>query len=285
MKFLSKKYRSICKRSAATIALVLVSVSANAGMYFVHSDQVGAPTKLSDSSARVVWRAENRGYGEGVYNDDADGNGRKVTMNVRYPGQYYDAESGLHYNYFRYYDPKLGRYITSDPIGLAGGINTYEYAASDPINYYDENGLDARAAIAICMIQVGLGYYAADSLLHAVDDYQQKRSDRVYGDSHSSVSDDNCSPSQDLVDGAANVSDFMSSFGGLGIDAVKFGSSVAAAALLAKSQGRTICAFIGFGIGLQNADGSLTERVNDIYEDIGSGKNPFGDDILGTFLK
>lgn len=97
---------------------------------------------ISDSDKRIVWSATNRGFGEGIYNSDPDGDGRKVDMPLRYPGQYYDKESGLHYNYFRYYDPTVGRYITSDPIGLAGGINTYGYGAGNPIAYVDVFGLD-----------------------------------------------------------------------------------------------------------------------------------------------
>ena len=69
-------------------------------------------------------------------------------------GQYYDEETNLHYNWHRYYDPKKGRYITSDPIGLNGGINTYGYANQNPLSYIDTNGLNAGTigsiAAAIC---------------------------------------------------------------------------------------------------------------------------------------
>ncbi len=75
------------------------------------------------------------------------------TYNLRFPGQYYDRETKLTYNYFRDYDPKLGRYIESDPIGMAGGTNTYAYVGGNPVNYTDPRGLCIGPLIVYCTVE------------------------------------------------------------------------------------------------------------------------------------
>ena len=70
---------------------------------------------------------------------------RKHTISLRFAGQVFDADTGLHYNYFRDYDPWTGRYIQSDPIGLEGGLNTYGYVGGNPLRFIDPEGLQAGA--------------------------------------------------------------------------------------------------------------------------------------------
>jgi RHS repeat-associated protein len=92
--------------------------------------------KLTDNTGFVVWQAQFDSFGRLL----ATGN-NKIDNPLRFPGQYFDAETGLHYNWHRYYDPELGRYISSDPIGLAGGMNTYLYANGNSLMFYDPYGL------------------------------------------------------------------------------------------------------------------------------------------------
>jgi RHS repeat-associated protein len=111
---------------------------------FVHTDHLGTPLKLTDENGTVVWRADYKPFGEATIVEDPDGDGEKVSFNFRFPGQYYDEETGLHYNYFRYYDPKTGRYLKPDPIGLLGGINLFVYSLNNPVNLIDPLGLQQR---------------------------------------------------------------------------------------------------------------------------------------------
>ena len=88
-----------------------------------------------------MWRWEGEAFGATLPNEDPDGDGVTTTVNLRFPGQYYDQETGLHYNWFRYYDPRIGRYVTSDPIGLWAGLNTYAYVNNNSLNFTDPSGL------------------------------------------------------------------------------------------------------------------------------------------------
>ena len=109
--------------------------------YYVHSDHLGTPRVISDGNT-AIWRWASDPFGSTLPDEDPDNDGTTLTYNVRFPGQYYDAETGLHYNYFRTYDPSTGRYLESDPIGLRGGLNTFGYANQSPSQYVDPLGLD-----------------------------------------------------------------------------------------------------------------------------------------------
>lgn len=90
-------------------------------LYYYHNDQLGTPLRLTDGTGTVVWSAEYDPFGKATVSGAST-----ITNNFRFPGQYYDEETGLQFNWHRYYDPSTGRYLTPDPIGLAGGdVNLY----------------------------------------------------------------------------------------------------------------------------------------------------------------
>lgn len=113
-------------------------------IYAIESDHLGTPRALRTATGPVVWRWDLLGsaFGSHAAQTDPDGNGVAMDFPLRYPGQYFDAEIGLHYNYFRDYEAATGRYVESDPIALRGGVNTYVYVSNNPIQWVDRRGLD-----------------------------------------------------------------------------------------------------------------------------------------------
>jgi len=111
---------------------------------YVHADHLGAPRLITDAAGTPVWRWGGGPFGAEPADEDPDGDGVPFAYNLRFPGQYFDAEGGLHYNMARYYDPATGRYRESDPIGLAGGLNSYAYVENNPLNFVDPFGLESR---------------------------------------------------------------------------------------------------------------------------------------------
>jgi RHS repeat-associated protein len=104
--------------------------------YWYQNDHLGTPQKLTAQDGTVVWSAQYTAFGE------ADVQVETVTNNLRFPGQYADAETGLYYNFQRYYDPRIGRYLQVDPIGFAGGdFNLYGYVRNNPGNESDPLGM------------------------------------------------------------------------------------------------------------------------------------------------
>ncbi|MGE1156580.1 RNase A-like domain-containing protein, partial [Pseudomonas kitaguniensis] len=103
-------------------------------------DHLGTPQELTAPDGEIVWCAHYRAYGQVARLDI-----NKVDNPLRFQGQYFDQESGLHYNHHRYYNPDSGRYLTPDPVKLAGGINAYQYVPN-PTGWVDPLGLSSKPA-------------------------------------------------------------------------------------------------------------------------------------------
>jgi RHS repeat-associated protein len=117
--------------------LGLHDTATDSSLYAIHTDHLGTPQLVTDDRQQPVWQASFSAFGK------ANVSMAKITLNLRLPGQYFDAETATHYNLHRDYDPQTGRYLTSDPIGLDGGFNTYNYVSGNPLGYVDLLGLAA----------------------------------------------------------------------------------------------------------------------------------------------
>jgi RHS repeat-associated protein len=122
-------------KSGSTTTPVAVDV------FYVHADHLGTPRVITrPTDNKVVWKWDStEAFGNNAVNENPSALGA-FTYNLRMPGQYYDKETTTFYNYFRDYDPALGRYVQSDPIGLWGGLNTYGYALQSPLSHIDPDG-------------------------------------------------------------------------------------------------------------------------------------------------
>ncbi len=133
---------------------------ASESILYLHTDHLLTARYATNAAGSTVWTWDSGAFGKEAPTGTA-------TINLRFPGQYFDAETGLHYNWHRYYDPATGRYITSDPIGLDGGLDTFGYAAQNPLIYIDPDGLlfgvddVVIGAVIAAVIKYGLGAYFA----------------------------------------------------------------------------------------------------------------------------
>ena len=114
---------------------MITKQSNNERVYYYHNDHLGTPQRMTDGARAIVWSADYKPFGEAMINVST------ITNNLRFPGQYYDAETGLSYNYFRDYNSTIGRYIEYDPIGMKGGINLFSYVGNNALYWTDRLGL------------------------------------------------------------------------------------------------------------------------------------------------
>ena len=160
------------------IVTMSTTASAQSTIYFVHSDHLGTPQVLTDKDQNVVWKVEEQlPFGEVAESGS-------ISQPIRFPGQYADEETGYSYNYFRDYDPSLGRYLQSDPIGLQGGLNTYGYVFQNPTRFIDPLGLQTTVIYSpggIDHTAVHIDNPLGEPMLYDPNgDYQYERD--VYGD-------------------------------------------------------------------------------------------------------
>ncbi|ODC03035.1 hypothetical protein BFW38_05215 [Terasakiispira papahanaumokuakeensis] len=114
-----------------------------ATLYYFQTDHLGTPQDITDTQGHIVWSGQYRAWGQLAQAHNGQGENPNIHNPFRFQGQYHDPETGLHYNRFRYYDPRIGRFTTQDPIGLMGGENLYQYAPN-PTGWIDPLGLSKQ---------------------------------------------------------------------------------------------------------------------------------------------
>ncbi len=134
---------------------------------FESEDICSRALQVKSIAGNLQWAAHYNAFGRAsIVTPAPTANAPTINLALRLPGQYEDPETGLHYNFRRYYDPETGRYWTQDPIGLEGGINQYGYAQADPINLTDPTGEIVPLAVAAATCMAGcMASTAAEDLL------------------------------------------------------------------------------------------------------------------------
>jgi RHS repeat-associated protein len=133
-----------------------------ASVYCYHTDRLGAPFAMSGPDGSLVWTAAYRAFGE------ARPSVTQVRNPLRAPGQYFDEETGLHYNRFRYYSPAIGRYLSRDPVSYLAGLNLYQYSSNNPVNCADPLGLWSWKSVASIAAAVVVGIVVVAALANPI---------------------------------------------------------------------------------------------------------------------
>jgi RHS repeat-associated protein len=162
-----RKLRYAYAGGLAPVEVAYGASAASEAVYTVHVDHLDTPRLLTDAEGVVRWRATYAAFGAAGVTASAP------AFNIRFPGQYFDAETGLHYNRERYYDPSLGRYLSPDPIGQSDHVNLYQYAQNDPFNRIDPLGLYSGQEFLTDAGNFGAGF--ASSLTFGLSDEIGKR--------------------------------------------------------------------------------------------------------------
>ena len=163
----------------ALLSIFLSGCKKDDTIYYVHSDHIKTPEVVTDKDKKIVWEGHRKPFGETEVTVST------ITQPIRFPGQYYDQETGLSYNLMRDYDPKTGRYLEADPLGLASSMSIYGYAGQNPVMAYDPDGqfffllfapalgLTTGTALAFDFLSLSLlasGYNANIILMNSMDD-------------------------------------------------------------------------------------------------------------------
>jgi RHS repeat-associated protein len=152
---------------SAPLAVTVGSAPGTAAAYFIHTDQLNTPRAITNAGGTMVWQWDNDPFGKDAANEQPAGQAA-FNFNPRFPGQQFDRESNLHYNYYRDYDPQTGRYVQSEPIGLRGGINTYGYVGGNPVSRVDPTGEFFFVPVIYyggsALIAAGVAYYGVKAM-------------------------------------------------------------------------------------------------------------------------
>ncbi|MFS1525204.1 RHS repeat-associated core domain-containing protein [Microbulbifer sp. 2304DJ12-6] len=112
----------------------------SATLTYLHTDHLYTPRVGTSQNETVVWRWDSDAFGQSMPDTDPDGDNNQTVVNLRFPGQIKVAEAPYYYNYYRNYEPMIGRFIQGDPLGLYDGLNTYTYVDNNPLIYTDPTG-------------------------------------------------------------------------------------------------------------------------------------------------